>query len=97
MKLRGDRGDRVRLQTEIVKFIALPFPFSSKLNIWSFDVVVLQGQQRNLPKSVMRVESCSFAYLTYCFYVVPLPSPSQFPKERFEPGGCNQLFKLVAR
>ena len=29
---------------KIVEFIALPFPFSSKLKIWSFHVVVVQGQ-----------------------------------------------------
>ena len=42
--------DRARVQTEIVEFIALPFPFSSKLKIWSFHVVVVQGQQRNVQK-----------------------------------------------
>ena len=28
------RGNRARVQTEIIKFIALPLPFSSKLEIW---------------------------------------------------------------
>ena len=51
--LQLKRGDRVRVQTEMVEFIALPFPFSSKLKIWSFHVVVVQGQQRNVQKSVM--------------------------------------------
>ena len=37
------------------RFVALPFPFSSKLRIWSFSVVVVQGQGRNLQKSVMHV------------------------------------------
>ena len=41
------RGDRARVQTRFVEFIALPFSFSSKLKIWSFHVVVVQGQQRN--------------------------------------------------
>ena len=49
------RGDRARVQTEMVEFIALPFPSSSKLKLWSFHVVVVQGQQRNVQKSVMHV------------------------------------------
>ena len=44
------RGDRVRVQRELVKFIALPFLFSSQLKIWSFHVAVLQGLQRNIQK-----------------------------------------------
>ena len=48
-------GDRARVQTEIVELITLPFPFSSKLKIGSFHVVVVQGQQRNVEKSVMHV------------------------------------------
>ena len=40
-------GDRAQVQTEIVEFIGLLFSFSSKLKIWSFHVVVVQGQQRN--------------------------------------------------
>ena len=47
---------------QMVEFIALLFPFSSKLKIWSFYVVVLQGQQRNVQKSVMHVQSCYFAH-----------------------------------
>ena len=43
-------GDRVRIQTEIVKFTALPFPFSSSLVVISRRTVVVQGQQRNLQK-----------------------------------------------
>ena len=49
------RGVRARVQTEMVEFIALPLPFSSKLKIWSFHVVVVQGQQRNVQKRVMHV------------------------------------------
>ena len=52
----------MRVQTETVEFIALPFPFSSKLKIWSSHVVVVQGQQRNVQKSVMHVQSCCCAY-----------------------------------
>ena len=51
-----------RVQTEIVEFIALPFPFPSKLKIWSFHVVVVQGQQRNVQKSVIHVQSCCFVH-----------------------------------
>ena len=40
LKLR--RRDRAQVLTEIVEFIALPFPFPSKLKIWSFHVLVMQ-------------------------------------------------------
>ena len=53
-------GDCARVQREIVKYIAFPFLFSSKLKIWSFHVVVVQGQQGNVQKSVMHVQSCFF-------------------------------------
>ena len=56
------RGDRARVQTEMLEFNALPFPSSSKLKTWSFHVVVVQGQQRNVRKSVMHVQSCCFAH-----------------------------------
>ena len=39
------------VQAEMVKHIALPFPFSNKLKIRSFHVVVVQGQQRNVKKA----------------------------------------------
>ena len=43
------RGTRARDgTTEMVEFIALPFPFPSKLKIQSFDVEVMQGRQRNV-------------------------------------------------
>ena len=41
-------GGRARVQTEMVEFIALSFPYSSKLKVWSFHVVVVQVQQRNV-------------------------------------------------
>ena len=51
-----ERG-RALVQTEMAdKFIALQFPFSSKLKIWSFHVVVVQGLQRNVKISVMHVQ-----------------------------------------
>ena len=45
------RRDRTRVLTEMVQFIALPSPFPSKLKIWSFHVVIMQGLQRNVQKS----------------------------------------------
>ena len=56
------RGGHARVQTEMVELIALSFPSSNKkLKIWSFHVVVVQGRQRNVQKSVMHVQSCCFA------------------------------------
>ena len=55
------RGGHARVQTEMVELITLPFPSSKKLKIWSFHVVVVQGRQRNVQKSVMHVQSCCFA------------------------------------
>ena len=37
------RGDRPRVQTEMLEFMALPFPFSSERKIWPSHVVVVQG------------------------------------------------------
>ena len=56
------RGDRAQVQTEMVEVIGLPLPVSSKLKIWSFHVVVAQGRQRNVQKSVMHVQTCCFAH-----------------------------------
>ena len=44
------RLGRAQVQTEMLEFIALPFPSSKKLKIWSFHVVVVQGRQRNVQK-----------------------------------------------
>ena len=60
--LERKRGDRAQVQTEMVEFIALPFPFSSKLKIWSFHVVVVQGRTRNVQKSVMHRQSFRFVH-----------------------------------
>ena len=59
------RGDRARVQTEMVEFIAWPFPSSSKLKMCSFHVAVVQGRQRNVQKRVLHVQSCCFANSTY--------------------------------
>ena len=43
----------MQVQTEMIQFIALPFPSSKKLTIWSFHVIVVQGRQRNVQRSVI--------------------------------------------
>ena len=40
------RRDCARVLTETVEFIALPSPLSSKIKIWSFHVVIMQGLQK---------------------------------------------------
>ena len=55
-------GNALKFGQQMVEFIALPFPFPSKLRIWSFHVVVVQWRQRNVPKSVMHVQSCCVAH-----------------------------------
>ena len=55
----------------MIEFIAFPFPFSSKLKIYSFFVVVVQGRQRNLQQSVKHVQTSSFGRSvdqTYWFF-----------------------------
>ena len=56
------RGGHPRVQKEMVEFIALPLPSSKKLKVWPFEVVVVQGRQRNVQKRVMQEQSCCFAY-----------------------------------
>ena len=68
-KLELKREDHAQVQTKVIEFIALPFPFTRKLNIWSFHVVVVQGQQSNLQKGLMHVQSCVFFLL---FFDVPV-------------------------
>ena len=55
------RGGRARVQTEVLEFIALPFPSSKKLKICSFHVVIVQGRQRYVQKGVMQGQTCCFA------------------------------------
>ena len=50
------------------KFRHFLFTSSIKHEIRYFQVVVLQKQQRNVQKSVMHVQSCCFAYQTYCIF-----------------------------
>ena len=61
-RLEMKRGEGARLKTEMVEFLGLPFPFSSKLKLWSFHVVVVQGRQRNVQKSVMHMQSYCFVH-----------------------------------
>ena len=98
--LEMKRGDRHRIQTEMMEYIGLPFPYSDKLKIWSFHVVVAQGQQRNEQKSVLHVQSCCFAHLTYCL-TFPLPSQLCFrevpivkttPPEEASARGVEDIF-----
>ena len=57
------RGGHARVQTEMVEFIALPYPSSNKkLKIWSFHVVVVQGRRRNV---VCRRRRCFVRSLFY--------------------------------
>ena len=44
------RRDGARVLTDVIEFIALPFSFPSKLEIWSIHVSVVQGRQRNVQK-----------------------------------------------
>ena len=46
------------------------FTSSLKREIRHFHVEVEQKQERNVQKSVMHVQSCCFAYLTFCFFDV---------------------------
>ena len=43
----GEQRRKRPSSDEDSRFIDLPFPFLSKLKIWSFYVAVLQGRQRN--------------------------------------------------
>ena len=52
------RGKFRQVQKEMVEYIAFLFPFSREQTIWSFHIIVVQGQQRNLQKSMMHVQSC---------------------------------------
>ena len=58
------------------------FTSSIKREIRHFPVVVMEWRKRNIQKSVMHVQSCCFAYSTYCFFdflVVVAVAASQSP------------------
>ena len=65
------RRDRALVQTEMVEFIALPFAFPNKLKIWSFRVIVVQGLQSNVQKSVMHVQNFVLLIKAIAFFDVP--------------------------
>ena len=50
------RGNRARVQTEMVEFIALPFPFSNKIKIWSFHVSCVGTVKKCTKKRDARAE-----------------------------------------
>ena len=48
----------------------LVFPSLTKCEIRHFHAVVVQLQQRNVQKSMMQVQSCCFATINLCFFVI---------------------------
>ena len=68
MVLRFARGSSARKR---IKFRGRLFTSPLRSKIRQFNVVVVQKRQRNVQKSEMHVQSCCFAYKTYCcFYVL---------------------------
>ena len=65
-----ERRDRGLVQTQVVEFIALPFPLPNKLKIWSFHVVVVQGLQRNVQESVMQVGIADLFTVNFVFSIL---------------------------
>ena len=59
------RGGHARVHTEMVEFIALPFPSSKKLNIWSFQTFSRRSRAGKVKKctknGVLHVQRCCFA------------------------------------
>ena len=51
---------------QVKKIIVLSFN-SIKHKNNKFHFVIIKGQQRNVPKTVFHVQSCSFAYLNFLF------------------------------
>ena len=68
--LELERRDRGLVQTQVVEFIALPFPFPNKLKIWSFHVVVVQGLQRNVQENVMEVGIADLFTVNFVFSIL---------------------------
>ena len=50
-----------------IKFRRRLFTFPIKHKIRHFHVAVVQNRKRNIQTSVLHVQSCYFAYKTYCF------------------------------
>ena len=74
----------------MVEFIALSFPYSSKLKVWSFHVVVVQRQQRNVQKSVMHVQSCCFAHYS------PFSLIREFPNQNTR-WNVSKIMRVIDR
>ena len=72
------------------------FPSSTKREIRHFHVVVVQRQQRNVPKSVMHVQSYCFANLNRPIALLPfsLPSPWSLLKLPIDFLGKPQLLVI---
>ena len=92
VRLEPKREDSVRVQREIYR---LAVPFSNQLKIWSFHVVIVQGRQRNVQKSMMHVLSFVFLIKPVGFLTLPLPSSSQTHKvpiigSNLGAGACNE-------
>ena len=85
------RGERARIQTEMVEFIALSFPFSSKLKIWSFHVVVVQGQERNVQKSVTQVQLLFCSLKLLLFWRSPCHRRRSFVRSLLECGHTDDV------
>ena len=66
------REERAQVRTEMAKFIALPFPFPSKLKIWSFHVAVVRWRQRNVQKKRDARAELMFCSLNLYFFDVPV-------------------------
>ena len=56
----------------------LEFTSSWKREIRHFHVVVVQRRKQNLPKTMMHVQSCCFAYLILLLFCRPTSSPGRF-------------------
>ena len=80
------------VQKEMVEFIALPFPSSKKLKIWSFHVVVVQKRQRSVQKSVMHVQSCCFANLILLLFEAAVAVAVEARKETRKLGPLARAF-----
>ena len=67
------RSYRALVQTDILEFIALPFPFSSKLKIWSFHVIVVHtGRAKKCSKKCDARAELLFCLLNLLFFDVPV-------------------------
>ena len=66
------RGERAQVRREMVEFIALPFPFPSKLKIWSFHAVLVQPKAKKCTKKRDARAELLFCSLNLLFFDVPV-------------------------